>query len=107
MISSGVCLLRGIVVLHPVRRHASGWTTSVGAAHHRSRASLPSAAAWHRVATPRKPVALGQQEPARPEQRELSALAQVLACDVVAAVPRPVGFEGRINREPVPATGAG
>src|SRR4051794_6338563 len=32
MISSGVCLLRGIVVLHPVRRHTSGWTTSVGAA---------------------------------------------------------------------------
>src|SRR3954451_12579105 len=33
MTSSGVCLLRGIVVLHPVRRHASGWTTSVGADH--------------------------------------------------------------------------
>src|SRR3712207_915293 len=32
-ISSGVCLLRGIAVLHPVQRHTSGWTTSLGAAH--------------------------------------------------------------------------
>src|SRR4051794_28903089 len=40
MISSGVCLLRGIVVLRPVRRHTSGWTTSVGAAQrHVSRSS--------------------------------------------------------------------
>src|SRR3712207_2891898 len=31
-ISSGVCLLRGIAVLHAVRRHTSGWTTPVGAA---------------------------------------------------------------------------
>src|SRR3954452_20051868 len=52
-----------------------------------------SAAARHRVATPYEPVALGQQEPARPERRELSALTQVLASDIVAAVPRPVGLE--------------
>src|SRR3712207_5476777 len=31
-ISSGLCLLRGIAVLLPVRRHTSGWTTSVGVA---------------------------------------------------------------------------